>query len=72
MWTGSFHPSDDKCRSSDGDTVDDSSVESSDDDDEIEEVYADPPPPARMAQERRVAQDRVNDNRCATLLSTVV
>ena len=39
--------------------------ESSDGNDEIEEVYADPPPPARMVQERRVAQDRVNDNRCA-------
>jgi len=71
-----FHPSDDECSSSDGDTVDDSLVESSDDDEEIEEVYADPPPPARMAEERtppparmaeerRMAQDMVNDSRCA-------
>jgi len=63
-----FHPSDDECSSSDVNTVDDSLVESSNDDDEIKEVYADPPPPARMDQEsRRVAQDRVNDNRCAAV-----
>ena len=52
-----FHPSDDECSSSDGDT------ESSDDDEEIEELYADPPPPARKAEKRtppsaRMAKER--------------
>ena len=73
-----FHPSDDECSSSDGDT------ESSYDDEEIEELYADPPPPARKAEKKtppsaRMAEERtppprrtekrtpppVNDNMCA-------